>query len=94
MSCAGAVLLFAPLFAAPQPSFFLLPLNVAAWDRGAVETFATLPAGNANPEGVTVDKHGDVYVTTFAVTASGGPGKESTRSAARSSTQAENVPTP
>jgi sugar lactone lactonase YvrE len=53
----------------------LLPLHAAAWDRGTVETFATLPAGNANPEGVTVDKHGDVYVTTFAVTAAGGPGK-------------------
>jgi len=56
-------------------AFLLLPLNVAAWDRGTVETFATLPAGNANPEGVAVDKHGDVYVTTFAVTAGGGPGK-------------------
>jgi sugar lactone lactonase YvrE len=56
-------------------AFFLLPLNVAAWDRGTVETFATLPAGNANPEGIAVDKHGDVYVTTFAVTAGGGPGK-------------------
>jgi DNA-binding beta-propeller fold protein YncE len=56
-------------------AFLLLPFNVAAWDRGTVETFATLPAGNANPEGITVDKHGDVYVTTFAVTADGGPGK-------------------
>jgi sugar lactone lactonase YvrE len=56
-------------------AFFLLPFNVAAWDRGTVETFATLPAGNANPEGIAVDKRGDVYVTTFAVTASGGPGK-------------------
>jgi sugar lactone lactonase YvrE len=56
-------------------AFFLLPFNVAAWDRGTVETFATLPAGNTNPEGVTLDKHGDVYVTTFAVTAGGGPGK-------------------
>jgi sugar lactone lactonase YvrE len=55
--------------------FALLPLGAAAWDRGTVETFATLPAGNANPEGVAVDKHGDVYVTTFAVTAGGGPGK-------------------
>jgi sugar lactone lactonase YvrE len=56
-------------------AFVLFPLHAAAWDRGTVETFATLPAGNANPEGITVDKHGDVYVTTFAVTAGGGPGK-------------------
>lgn len=53
----------------------LFALPALAWDRGAVQTFATLPGGNANPEGVTVDKHGDVYVTTFAVTAGGGPGK-------------------
>ena len=26
------------------------------------------PTGAANPEGITVDRHGDVYVTTFAVT--------------------------
>jgi sugar lactone lactonase YvrE len=53
----------------------LCPLNAAAWDRGEVETFATLPAGNGNPEGITVDKQGNVYVTTFAVTASSGPGQ-------------------
>jgi len=46
----------------------LLPLHAAAWDRGKVERFATLPTGAANPEGITVDRHGDVYVTTFAVT--------------------------
>ena len=50
----------------------LCPLNAAAWERGDVETFATLPAGNANPEGITVDKHGNVYVTTFAPTAPAG----------------------
>ena len=50
--------------------------GAAAWDRGAVEKFATLPAGQANPEGLTVDKHGNVYVTTFAVTAPAGtPGQ-------------------
>jgi sugar lactone lactonase YvrE len=38
-----------------------------AWDRGQVTTFATLPAGATNPEGVTVDDKGNVYVTTFAV---------------------------
>jgi sugar lactone lactonase YvrE len=46
----------------------LLPVHAAAWDRGKVERFATLPTGAANPEGITVDRHGDVYVTTFAVT--------------------------
>jgi sugar lactone lactonase YvrE len=53
----------------------LLALPALAWERGTVETFAVLPAGNANPEGIAVDKHGDVYVSTFAVTAGGGPGK-------------------
>ena len=52
----------------------LFPLAAAAWDRGQVERFATLPAGAANPEGITVDRHGDVYVTTFAVTGAP-PGK-------------------
>ncbi len=50
----------------------LLPLQAAAWDRGEVETFATLPAGNANPEGIAADKHGNIYVTTFAPTAPAG----------------------
>ena len=53
----------------------LWPLEAAAWDRGKVETFATLPPGHANPEGLTVGPHGDVYVTTFAVTGAGA-GKE------------------
>jgi hypothetical protein len=39
-------------------SVVLFPLQAAAWDRGEVETFATLPAGNANPEGIAADKHG------------------------------------
>src|SRR5919108_6159573 len=65
----------AMLFRASLLSLALFSLNAAAWDRGAVETFAVLPAGNANPEGVAVDRQGDVYVTTFAVTAAGGPGK-------------------
>ena len=46
----------------------LLSFQAAAWDRGKVERFATLPAGAANPEGIAVDKHGFVYVGTFAVT--------------------------
>ena len=52
----------------------MLPMQAAAWDRGRVDRFAKLPAGAANPEGITVDRHGDVYVTTFAVTGSA-PGK-------------------
>ena len=55
---------------------FLWPLNAAAFDRGEVETFATLPAGNANPEGIAADKQGNIYVTTFAPTAPAGtPGR-------------------
>ena len=52
--------------------FLLCPLNAAAWERGDVETFATLPAGNANPEGIAADRHGNIYVTTFAPTAPAG----------------------
>ena len=43
----------------------LLPLCASAWDRGRVERFATLPAGAAHPEGITVDRHGDIYATPF-----------------------------
>src|SRR6266853_1143915 len=50
----------------------LCPLNAAAWERGDVEEFATLPAGNANPEGLAVDVHGNLYATTFAPTAPAG----------------------
>jgi sugar lactone lactonase YvrE len=46
-------------------SLLLLPLQSQAWDRGMVERFATLPAGAPNPEGIAVDRHGDVYVTGF-----------------------------
>ena len=45
----------------------LLPVTAHAWDRGTVTTFATLPAGAAHPEGITVDSKGLVYVGTFAV---------------------------
>jgi len=56
--------------------FALVPLDTAAWDRGVVERFATLPAGSPNPEGITVDRHnGDVYVTGFMPTQPAGPGK-------------------
>ena len=45
----------------------LIHIPAHAWNRGTPTTFATLPAGAANPEGVTVDAAGNVYVTTFAV---------------------------
>jgi sugar lactone lactonase YvrE len=53
----------------------LLPLTALAWDRGEVERFATLPAGNHNPEGITADKHGNIYVTTFDAGRSEGGGR-------------------
>src|SRR6202140_2737210 len=42
------------------------PLATNAWERGKVETFATLPPGEAHPEGITVDREGNVYVVTVA----------------------------
>jgi sugar lactone lactonase YvrE len=47
---------------------FLGPPRVAeALDRGKVETFATLPPGEEHPEGITVDREGNVYVVTVAM---------------------------
>src|SRR5688572_21472564 len=58
-----AALVFACLlFAASEAS---------AWNRGAVQRFATLPPGSPNPEGITVDRNGDVYVTGFNPTGAG-----------------------
>jgi len=50
----------------------LLTLALAAPDAGAwvrlpAVTFAALPPGATNPEGITADRHGNLYVTTFAV---------------------------
>src|SRR6201997_3311302 len=42
------------------------PMAVQAWERGKVERFATLPAGEAHPEGICVDREGNVYVVTVA----------------------------
>jgi len=42
------------------------PLAANAWERGKVETFASLPAGEAHPEGITTDREGNVYVVTVA----------------------------
>jgi sugar lactone lactonase YvrE len=43
-----------------------LPTTMQAWERGEVERFATLPPGEAHPEGITVDREGNVYVVTVA----------------------------
>ncbi|MBB5463469.1 SMP-30/gluconolactonase/LRE family protein [Paraburkholderia sp. Cpub6] len=42
------------------------PLTTNAWERGQVERFATLPPGEAHPEGITIDRQGNVYVATVA----------------------------
>jgi sugar lactone lactonase YvrE len=42
------------------------PFATKAWERGKVETFAALPAGEAHPEGIAVDREGNVYVVTVA----------------------------
>src|ERR1700746_3475923 len=42
------------------------PIAVQAWERGKVERFATLPAGEAHPEGICLDREGNVYVVTVA----------------------------
>src|SRR3954463_10265266 len=53
-------------------SLFLVAFDAAAWDRGKVERFATLPAGALNPEGIAVERRsGDVYVTGFNPTGAG-----------------------
>ena len=43
-----------------------MPIAVHAWERGTVERFATLPAGEAHPEGICADREGNVYVVTVA----------------------------
>ena len=50
----------------PLLALLATPLAEKAWERGKVETFATLPAGEAHPEGITVDREGNVYVVTVA----------------------------
>jgi hypothetical protein len=49
----------------------LVPGVSAAWDRGQVKTFAVLPAGSSGPEGLEVDRWGNVYVTGFGFTSGG-----------------------
>jgi sugar lactone lactonase YvrE len=53
----------------------VLSLEAAAWDRGHVQRFASLPPGSPNPEGITADRHGDIYVSGFGPTSPAGPGK-------------------
>ena len=59
--------LFAALAALPS-----LPAH--AWNRLEAETFATLPAGTAHPEGIAADADGNLYVADFDVSKSAGPG--------------------
>jgi sugar lactone lactonase YvrE len=47
-------------------ALFLL-LSSVAWDRKHAVTFATLPAPRANPEGITLDRAGNVFVADFEV---------------------------
>jgi sugar lactone lactonase YvrE len=45
----------------------LAPLQAQAWNRDRVSTLLTLPAGAQNrPEGIAVDRSGNLYVSTFA----------------------------
>jgi hypothetical protein len=37
------------------------PLATKAWERGKVETFATLPTGEAHPEGIAVGERRDRF---------------------------------
>jgi sugar lactone lactonase YvrE len=43
-------------------------LPAAAWNRSPATQFATLPSGAANPEGITADERGNLYVADFDVT--------------------------
>ena len=52
----------------------LLAFDAVAWDRGSVQRFASLPPGSPNPEGITADRHGDIYVSGFTF-GGAGPGK-------------------
>ena len=45
----------------------LLTVSSFGFDRKHAETFARLPPARANPEGIAVDRNGDVYVADFEV---------------------------
>jgi sugar lactone lactonase YvrE len=55
----------------------LTSFSASAWDRPPATTFATLPAGSANPEGITADEHGNIYVSGFAAGTASGVGQVS-----------------
>lgn len=55
------------LFRGAAILLLLLPLSAGAWIRSPATTFATLPEGATNPEGIAVGPDGNVYVSTFAV---------------------------
>jgi sugar lactone lactonase YvrE len=57
---------YAGLLTATTLLLAAVPPGAEAWDRGRAQTFATLPEGAGNPEGITVDGHGNFYVSTFA----------------------------
>ena len=63
--------------AALAVAVLLVPTMSRAFDRGQVKTFAVMPAGSSGPEGLEVDRWGNVYVTGFGFTSAGeaaGPG--------------------
>lgn len=45
-----------------------------AWIRSPADSFADLPSGTAYPEGIAADAQGNIYVSTFDVSKSAGPG--------------------
>lgn len=45
-----------------------------AWIRSPADSFAELPSGTAYPEGIAADSQGNLYVSTFDVSKSAGPG--------------------
>ena len=45
----------------------VVALSSLAWNRNPAATFARLPQGATNPEGIAVDRHGNVFVADFAV---------------------------
>ena len=60
--------LYTSLITAAALLLVLIPQGADAWDRGHAQTFATLPQGATNPEGITVDGYGNRYVSTFGST--------------------------